>query len=450
MRRFAWVFFALAAFGLSGPSYASFVQGGGTATPTGAAGGNLGGTYPNPIVAKVNGTTVPAGGALTTGNACFVSGASACTYSALNLAGGPGWISGLLPVANGGTGASSLTAHGLLIGESTSAIASTAACTAGQLIFGQGASADPACETVSGDMSCTSAGVCSLGNIAGAVTASNTFTVALSNTNASLTTGTPHLVLNNTNSSGQTLQLFEIQGAVKGGIRSDLSGNFNWHANSSAQHVFYNSLDTSIVGEMVSQHIIGLFTSDGALSGGDKEVRILNGTPPTSAPSSGGLLYENNGAFSHTGSGGEATTMAPAGAGTVNTQLQTHRRFTQYGRITTSGNTITINIPLATSTSGTAIHVTGLIKIATAGSLNAAGDFFADTKDATFKNVAGTVSQVGSAVDLTTGQSDTSLNTSAITFGVSTTNVVITLTATATSGTLGSADAKLDVEAIDD
>lgn len=51
-------------------------------------------------VVRVNGATVPAAGALTTGNSAYVSGASALTYSALNLAGGSGWVSGLLPLGN--------------------------------------------------------------------------------------------------------------------------------------------------------------------------------------------------------------------------------------------------------------------------------------------------------------------------------------------------------------
>jgi len=46
-------------------------------------------------------------------------------------------------VADGGTGASTLTVHGLLIGNSTSAINATTAGTAGQIIVSAGASADP-------------------------------------------------------------------------------------------------------------------------------------------------------------------------------------------------------------------------------------------------------------------------------------------------------------------
>jgi hypothetical protein len=51
-------------------------------------------------VVRVNGATVPAAGALTTGNSAYVSGASALTYSALNLAGGSGWVVNALPVGN--------------------------------------------------------------------------------------------------------------------------------------------------------------------------------------------------------------------------------------------------------------------------------------------------------------------------------------------------------------
>jgi trimeric autotransporter adhesin len=49
---------------------------------------------------KLNSTSYGAGGALTTGNSAYVSGASATTYQALNLAGGSGWVTGVLPTGN--------------------------------------------------------------------------------------------------------------------------------------------------------------------------------------------------------------------------------------------------------------------------------------------------------------------------------------------------------------
>jgi hypothetical protein len=53
------------------------------------------------VVGVANGGTgVTAGGGLTTGNGLYASGSSALTYSALNLAGGSGWVTGTLPALN--------------------------------------------------------------------------------------------------------------------------------------------------------------------------------------------------------------------------------------------------------------------------------------------------------------------------------------------------------------
>lgn len=65
--------------------------------------GDLGGTgtaAATPRVGAINSASVPAGGALTTGNVLQVSGASALSYGPVNLAGGANYVSGVLPVAN--------------------------------------------------------------------------------------------------------------------------------------------------------------------------------------------------------------------------------------------------------------------------------------------------------------------------------------------------------------
>lgn len=53
-------------------------------------------------------------------------------------------VKGVLVVANGGSGAGTFTAHGLLIGEGTAAFGVTAAGTTGQIASSNGSSSDPA------------------------------------------------------------------------------------------------------------------------------------------------------------------------------------------------------------------------------------------------------------------------------------------------------------------
>lgn len=64
-------------------------------------GGDLSGTTASATVAKVNGTTIPAGGSLTTGQIPRVSGSSALTYGALDLA-NTSAVTGVLPKGNQG------------------------------------------------------------------------------------------------------------------------------------------------------------------------------------------------------------------------------------------------------------------------------------------------------------------------------------------------------------
>lgn len=64
-----------------------------------------------------------------------------------DCASGDTTLSTPVSVANGGTGAASHTAHGVLVGEGTSAVTATSAGTAGQVLTSNGASADPTFQT---------------------------------------------------------------------------------------------------------------------------------------------------------------------------------------------------------------------------------------------------------------------------------------------------------------
>lgn len=93
-------------------SFASFASVAGSVTLT----GDVTGAASSNVVGKINGTTVPAGGALTTGNGLYVTGVGALSYSALNLAGGANYVTGLLPTAN-----QAVQAMGGVIGGTTAA-----------------------------------------------------------------------------------------------------------------------------------------------------------------------------------------------------------------------------------------------------------------------------------------------------------------------------------------
>ena len=92
-------------------------------------------------VTSVHGTTVPAGGSLTTGNQLRVSGSSAATWAALNLAGGSGYVSGTLPIGNvgspTGTGVA-LVSGGVWVGAAGTVNLASATYVTGTLQLGNG------------------------------------------------------------------------------------------------------------------------------------------------------------------------------------------------------------------------------------------------------------------------------------------------------------------------
>ena len=73
---------------------------------------------------------------------------------------------GTLLVTHGGTGAATLTAHGILLGEGTPAVTPTAAMTDGQLLVGQ-TGVDPLPKTLSGDGTLAASGAITIGKVNG-------------------------------------------------------------------------------------------------------------------------------------------------------------------------------------------------------------------------------------------------------------------------------------------
>ena len=187
---------------------------------------------------------------------------------------------------------------------------------------------------------------------------------------------------------------------------------------------------------------IQLFTSTLSLGGGVLVQGVTNAsTDPSSNPSGGSIWWSSLtvGACKQRTSSGWVKTTAGNTATTVNTQKLIYDELIATGQITSAGGTLTLTVPLPTSTSSVMIDCEVQGKVTSAGTVTVVGDTFVNRQTVCYKNVAGTVSVVGSAATILNA-SDTHLSTSTVAFSVSTTNVVITLTLNPTSGTQPGAD----------
>lgn len=208
-------------------------------------------------------------------------------------------VTGSLLAVNGGTGFASYAVGDVLYADTTTTLAKLADIATGNAIISGGVNTAPSwgkiglTTHVSGILGVanggTGAGAFTQGSVvfAGAsgvytednaglfwdntnnrlgigmvVTSSHgTLTVSRTQTSDPLAAASAHVLIHNPSASAQTQLIFTTGAAVtvRGGVRSDIAGNFNWHASGSQGHQYYSTIDTTgpILGMSASGMQIG-------------------------------------------------------------------------------------------------------------------------------------------------------------------------------------------------
>lgn len=225
-------------------------------------------------------------------------------------------------------------------------------------------------------------------------------------------------IVSYSNSSG----LLSIEGNASVGCKPFASGGYAWYASG------------------LTNPSLTLFNGGTAITGSGAGVLGIGNatTNPTGGPTGGGILYEDstNLALTHWGPGAAIYQIAPSGSGTQNTQLGKWLR--QQAFLRTSSTTATT---IYTSPSITASHVMTIIVTITSIDTTTLTSSAAAQVAASFVNSAGTVTQLGSTTTVFNHN-----YTTAPSFSISGTTVLVQVTAKTTDNTDHQADIQINYD----
>lgn len=190
-----------------------------------------------------------------------------------------GGTGGTLPVANGGTGATTLTDKGILIGNATGAVTATAAMTNGQILVGSTGLA-PSPRTMSGDATLNSSGALTIANAA--VTLAKMANLAANS-----------ILGNNTGSSATPIaltpgQVLTLIGAMSASGGQTVTGGFAMPSQSLGTFSSTGAIPVNFL-TGAHQHVTisttGAITFDSPTVDGECIIAVTNGVALSSAPS---------------------------------------------------------------------------------------------------------------------------------------------------------------------